>query len=160
MAMFELADAAATRERLSQQSVRVVWESVHDDIVDLHLHPKDVPGAIVALDVTEPPGSWRWGGPKWTAAVPEHGRGGLTGMTIAVTDPVPVARRWASVLGVPTSADSELRLDGGRQVIRFVEPERVEGIVAAEVAVPSGTPTGMITVAGVDFDRRPSEEPA
>src|SRR5205823_1269111 len=65
MCMFELADEAATRTRVSAAGVRVVHDTAHPDIVDLHLHPKDVPGAIVALDVTRPVGSWRWGGPAW-----------------------------------------------------------------------------------------------
>jgi hypothetical protein len=163
MVMFELADAEATRSRLADLSVRVVFESVHDDIVDLHLHPKDVPGAIVAVDVTTPPGSWRWGGPSWTAAVPPHGPGGLTGLTVAVSDPVAVAERWAAVIGVPEPpVDGVLRLAGGRQEVRFVPANgsTADGIVGAEVAVPPGTPTGIISVAGVDIDRRPSEEQA
>jgi hypothetical protein len=160
MAMFEVADADAARRRLDALGVRVVWETVHDDIVDLHLHPKDVPGAIVAVDVAAPPGSWRWGGPRWTATVPEFGAGGLTGLTVAVPDPVAVAERWATVVGTPEApVDGVLRLAGGKQEIRFIPVDgSTDGIVAVEVGVPSGVPTGIITVAGVDFDRRPSEE--
>ena len=73
MAMFEVTDVSGTRARLDQHGVRVIWDTTHDDIVDLHLHPKDVTAAIVALDITKPRGSWRWGGPAWTAAVPDHG---------------------------------------------------------------------------------------
>jgi hypothetical protein len=65
MCMFELADAPAVRQRIEDLGVRVVHDTTHDDIVDLHLHPRDVPGAIVALDITDPVGSWRWGGPRW-----------------------------------------------------------------------------------------------
>lgn len=68
MVMFEVADASATRRRLEHLGVRVVWDTTHPDIVDLHLHPKDVGGALVALDITHPVGSWRWGGPQWTAS--------------------------------------------------------------------------------------------
>src|SRR5689334_16200286 len=67
MVMFEVADAVETRRRLQSLGVRIVWDTTHEDIVDLHLHPKDVGGALLALDVTEPVGSWRWGGPDWTA---------------------------------------------------------------------------------------------
>src|SRR5947209_17732835 len=63
MCMFEVPDIDATRRRLAETGVRIVHDTTHPDIVDLHLHPKDVPGAIVALDVTRPVGSWRWGGP-------------------------------------------------------------------------------------------------
>lgn len=161
MAMFELTDAAAARQRLAELSVRVVWETAHDDIVDLHLHPKDVPGAIVAVDVTTPPGSWRWGGPQWTAQVPAHGPGGLAGMTVAVADPEAAAERWAAVVGAPEPpTDGVLRLAGGRQELCFVPVNGATGecIVAVDVVVPPGVPTGMITIAGVEFDRRHSEE--
>jgi hypothetical protein len=163
MVMFELHDAVAARQRLDDEGVRVVWETVHDDIVDLHLHPKDVSGAIVALDITTPPGSWRWGGPEWTAQVPAHGPGALTGVTVAVPDPVAVARRWAAVVGAAEAPiDGVLRLAGGRQEIRFVpaDSSAVDGVVAAEVVVGPGVPTGIITIAGVDFHRRPHEERA
>src|SRR3954462_421813 len=62
MVMLEVADATATRDRLERLGVRIVWGTTHADIVDLHLHPKDVGGALVALDITDPVGSWGWGG--------------------------------------------------------------------------------------------------
>ena len=37
-----------------------------------HLHPEDVPGAIVSLDWADPEQSWRWAGPSWTGHVPDH----------------------------------------------------------------------------------------
>src|SRR4051794_14194436 len=122
MAMFEVDDVAATRARLATHGVRVVWDTTHDDIVDLHLHPKDVPGAIVALDVTDPVGSWRWGGPAWTAQVPDHGTGELAGLTVAVADPADAAARWAAVLGLVPDGD-RIQLAGGRQQLRFTAAE-------------------------------------
>src|SRR4051812_40180949 len=84
MAMFEVEDADATRRRLEALGVRIIWDTAREDIVDLHLHPKDVGAAIVALDITRPVGSWRWAGPAWEGRVPEHGPGGLRGLTVAV----------------------------------------------------------------------------
>jgi hypothetical protein len=157
MAMFELNDAAAARERLNAAGVRVIFESVHDDIVDLHLHPKDVPAAIVALDVTDPSGSWRWGGPAWTAQIPEHGDGGLRGLTVAAGDPDAAARRWAQVIGIAADGRT-LVLDGGRQRIEFVDAEAPaeEGITAVALALPGVTTD--VDVAGVRFTCQPTEE--
>ncbi len=146
IAMFEVADAAATRRRLAHAGVRVVWEHTEPDVVDLHLHPKDVPGAIVALDVTDPPGSWRWGGPAWTAAVPPHGPGGLRELSVAAERPDVASRRWADVLGVRHDPEG-LALDDGRQRLRFVPTRGRAGIVAATIALP--TPPARVTVAGV-----------
>jgi hypothetical protein len=153
MAMFQLGDAVVTRHRLHDLGVRIVWDTTHDDIVDIHLHPKDVPGAIVALDVADPPGSWRWAGPDWTGQVPHHGAGGLTGLTVASSSPSATAQRWAEVLGVTTTEGHTIRLADGEQTLRFVEARDVasEGIVAAEVAAPGGG--AAFDVAGVRFAR-------
>jgi hypothetical protein len=157
MAMFELADVVAARHRLDETGVRVVWETTHDDIVDLHLHPKDVPGAIVALDVTTPQGSWRWGGPAWTAAVAPHGAGGLLDLVVGAVDPDAAAARWASVLGIDVS-DRVVVLAGGQQHIRFtpVAAEREQGIIGVRLAVPVTTgPVAIapVTIGNVQFER-------
>jgi hypothetical protein len=158
MVMFEVADAGATRKRLTELGVRTIWETEHDDITDLHLHPKDVAGAIVALDVTRPVGSWRWAGPGWVGAVPAFGPGGLTGLTVAAVDPQETAGRWAAVLGVTVGSGATVPLAGGAQQIRFVSAaERAgEGIVAVDVVTEAGA--GDCEIAGVRFDRRRPDE--
>ena len=99
--------------------MRIVWQTERPDAVDLHLHPHDVPGALVAVDTMDPPGSWRWGGPAYTGVdVPPTGSG-LAGLTVAVPDPVSAARRWAAVAGVEPDGTAVL-LDDGRQRIEFV----------------------------------------
>src|SRR3954447_18627402 len=151
MVMFEVSDASATRDRLDRLGVRIVWDTTHPDIVDLHLHPKDVGGALVALDITEPVGSWRWGGRAWTATAPTPSPGGVRGMTVAVADPEKVVRRWAEVVGLDDPRDTTLRLSGGLQQIRFIDSDGGDRFVAVDVAVPGRA--GPVTIAGVTFDR-------
>jgi hypothetical protein len=148
MAMVEVSDAGAARERVGQLGIRIVWDFAEDDIVDLHLHPRDVPGTLLALDAARPPGSWRWGGPAWTAAVPSHPPGGLRELTIAVADPVAAAQRWAAVLDVP--ADGAAVPLAGQQV-RFTPAGEREGIVALTVAVPEPA-VATVVVAAVRID--------
>jgi hypothetical protein len=156
MVMFEVADTTATRDRLERLGVRIVWDTTHPDIVDLHLHPKDVGGALVALDITDPVGSWRWGGEAWTATAPTPEPGGVRGMTVAVADPDKVARRWAEVLDLNEPPDQTLRLADGRQQIRFADSAGGgERFVAVDVAVPGHR--GPVTIAGVTFDRTDTE---
>jgi len=107
MTLFQVADLAAARRRVADLGVRVVWTADLTDIAGTHLHPKDVPGAIVSLDWADPADSWRWAGPSWTGRAPEHAPGGVTGLTIEVSDPVRAAQRWAAVLGVAASRDGE-----------------------------------------------------
>jgi len=98
MAMLQIDDLAAARERARTASVREVFEIELEDIAEVHLHPGDVRGAIVSLSVPRPAESWRWGGEGWAErAVP----GGITAVTVAVADPDTVADRWATIAGGP-----------------------------------------------------------
>ena len=160
MAIFQVPDLAAARARLPGLGVRVVWTADLPDIAGTHLHPKDVPGAIVSLDWAEPAGSWRWAGPAWTGRVPEHpGGGGVTGVTIEVADPAAAAARWAAVLGVTWAANGAangtaagIELAGWGQRLRFepARPGQGEGITAVSVA---GLPAGQAArvIGGVRF---------
>lgn len=160
MAMFQLDDLAAARHRLDSLGVRIVHEHTVEEITDVHLHPRDVPGAIVALDeVVEPPGSWRWAGPAWQARVPEHPPGGVVGMTVASRDPGRDGRRWADVVGVGLAPGPEVVLAGGEQVVRFVPAtgEGRLGIVAVTLAVAFDVAPGTeVEVGGVRFDLVPA----
>jgi hypothetical protein len=167
MLMVDAPPPVLERTRLGELGVRVVHEVVLPDVTDLHLHPKDVGGALLALDTVDPPGSWRWAGPTWTppfeSGFPPPARGGLRSVTIAVDDPLAVAQRWAAVLDLPL-AGAELVLDTG-QAVRFVAPAPRTGrraglgIVAATISL-SGTQPVSEVVAGVAFDVIPLEETA
>jgi hypothetical protein len=153
MAIFQVPDLALARRRVAAAGVRVVWSADYADIAGTHLHPRDVPGAIVSLDWADPPESWRWAGPQWVGQAPAHVSGGLSGLTIEVADPPGAARRWADVLGVPVTDDNDaatIRLEHARQDLHFVPAAgSAEGIT--EVRFVAGTPTAPIEIAGVRF---------
>ena len=92
MAIFEVVDLAAARARVRGLGVRIAWEIELEGIAGMHLHPADVPGAIVSLDQPRPPGSWLWGGPDWRPAA-----GGIRSVTVEA--PEGAADRWTEVLG-------------------------------------------------------------
>ncbi len=146
MALFDLEDLAGARERLGPLGVRVVWQIDLPDIAGTHLHPADVPGAIVSLDRSEPRGTWRWGGPEWTGHRGAGAPGRLTGITVAVHEPRAAMTRWAEVLGVAGTAEpgegARLRLDGGD--VRFVPvgSGTAEQITAISLQVPSEVRAG------------------
>jgi hypothetical protein len=152
MAIFQVPDIAAARGRLSRLGVRVVWTADLPGMAATHLHPKDVPGAIVSLDWASPEESWRWAGPSWTGGAPEHAPGGVTGLTIEVSDPAAAARRWASVLGIPSrggrAAVTVLPESGQR--LRFVPAPAGQGEGIAAVTL-TGLPGGPRTIGGIQF---------
>ena len=87
MVIFDLEDLGGARARARELGMRVVWQVDLPDISATHLHPADTRGAIVSLDQSRPYGSWRWGGPEWTARVGTAAPGRLAGIAIAVEDP-------------------------------------------------------------------------
>ncbi len=170
MVIFDLEDLDGARSRALGLGVRVVWQLDLPDISGTHLHPADMRGAIVSLDQSRPYGSWRWGGPQWTAQTGPTAPGRLAGITVAVGDPRAVAARWGEVLGVPVrgctarvpggagartdgdvQADADgdgpaLRLDGGE--VRFVQAAsaRAEGIVEIALELEQQLPGGADTI--------------
>jgi hypothetical protein len=154
MAIFQVPDIAASRRRIAGLGIRVIWTADLPDIAATHLHPRDVPGAIVSIDWAMPEKSWRWAGPAWTGRAPAHSPGGLTGLTIEVTDPAAAAERWAAVLETPAGGDGRtavIELPESAQWIRFVPAGHGHGagIIAVTMAGLSGAPR---TIGGVRFE--------
>jgi hypothetical protein len=157
MAIFQVPDIGPGRRRIVDLGVRVVWTVDLPDMAGTHLHPKDVPGAIVSVDWAEPAASWRWAGPSWTGQAPPHGAGGLAALTIEVGDPPAAASRWAAVLGLTAAAgggdrgEAVIELPAHGQWLRFVQvlAGRGEGITEVTIAGLPGTASAQI--GGVRF---------
>jgi len=107
MLLLQTDDFESARARMARLGVRTVWSAEVDDIRAMHLHPKDLGGAIVSVDQPWPAAAWRWGGPDWR---PQAGRAAtqrVVGVTIAAHDPRAMAARWAEVLGLAAPHEAE-----------------------------------------------------
>ena len=160
MAIFQMPSIDEARRRVTDMGVRVVWQVDLDDIAGTHLHPKDIPGAIVSLDWASPADSWRWGGPAWTGSVPAHPAGGISGITVEVEEPRVAAQRWARALGLDAEIAGGValvRLGTAGQTLRFVSVEdgRPQGITEVWLTPGmEGLPEGegpVAEIAGVRF---------
>lgn len=122
MVIFQVGDLAPARARLAELGVRVVWEGKQKGAATLHLHPRDVGGAIVSLDTMDEPGAWEWAGPKWRQHVRTDVTGAIVGAELESPEPERLAARWAEVLARPLARDAAGRpaiaVEGG--VLRFV----------------------------------------
>ena len=126
------------RARMEALGVRIVWEAALEGAGTIHLHPRDVGGAILSLDWMDPPESWRWAGPRWREALHTDVTRAIAGVEIQAENPAAMAHRWSEVLAVPAREDGgdhaiALR-DGG--AIRFTKDrdgrgEGVSGLVVA-----------------------------
>jgi hypothetical protein len=151
MAIFQVDDLAACRARLDRLGVRVVF--AHAERVPatgartetLHLHPRDVGGAIVSLDESTPVAGWAWAGPDWERHVRTAVATGIAGLALGAPDPEALAARWAAVLDRPArpSADGgafEITLDDGG-ALRFAPGAREE-IAAVRVRAADAARAG------------------
>lgn len=139
MVILQSDDLERDRERMQALGVRIVFQHALPDIATIHLHPRDVGGAILSLDVAMPPTSWRWAGPDWPERVAREVSRAIGGVELQTHDPDGLASRWSRVLDWPAVESGgdgqEIRLDAG--VIRFGRERdgRGEGLVAVEVEV-------------------------
>ena len=117
MAMLQVEDLAAARERAARSEIREVFEVEFDDIAEAHLHPADIGGAIVSVSEPRPAPSWSWGGPDWQG---RSAPGTVLGLTVAVADADETEGLWREVAGGPIPAD-------------FVTDPAGPGIVAVEL---------------------------
>jgi glyoxalase-like protein len=101
MLMFQIADLDRARARVRALGIREVFAVDLEDIVEAHLHPADVGGAIVSLSRPTPQRAWRWGGPGWEE---RSAAAAVAGVEVTVSDPAGVAARWREVLGVDPEA--------------------------------------------------------
>ncbi len=125
MVILQSEDLAKDRRRVEELGVRIVWETALEDIATIHLHPRDVGGAILSLDEARPPESWRWAGPDWRAKIRSDVVTGIAGVELQARDPAALAARWSRLLARPVGAGAagspEIALEAG--TLCFV-PER------------------------------------
>lgn len=140
MILLQTDDLDRARARAEGCGIRVVWSAAYPDIRAIHLHPKDVGGAIVSLDQPTPPASWRWAGPDWQKFVTRDGARRVVDAEVEATDPKAMARRWAEVLALdePAQHDGAWRLDLTDGNLRFVAARsRGDGVSAFTVTMTS-----------------------
>lgn len=101
MVIVQSDDLSRERKRLQEIGVRIVFETALDDIATLHIHPRDLGGAIVSIDDARPAQSWRWGGPGWELRGSRR-VSGIRAAEIAAVDPEAVALQWSRALGRAT----------------------------------------------------------
>ena len=138
MAIFQVDDLAAARTRIAGLGVRIADQADRNGAAFTHLHPKDVPGAIVSIDAMDPLERWEWGGPDWRENARTDVSVEIRGAEMQLEDPDAVSARWAEVLDRPRErAESGWRIgvDGGELRFGALKDGRGEGLSAFDVAV-------------------------
>ena len=144
MVILETANLKEERARVVDLGIRVAWEVTLDDMSTVHLHPRDLGGAILSFDQPNPPGSWRWAGPDWQNTPASRYCRGICGVELQAPDPAAMVRRWSRALARPAVelADDAFGISLEPGTIRFVPDAdgRGEGVSALQLTAADPTP--------------------
>jgi hypothetical protein len=167
MVIVQVEDLAQEQVRLADTDIRTVFADDRGNAKAIHLHPKDVPGAIPSLDEMSPPESWFWAGDGWEQRAGRYVRG-ILAVEIRSPDPEATGLCWAEAYGIELMpADNGWRLEMDGTEIRFacdaaaVEPALVAiDIEAIDLSAISAAADGLglerdghvVTVCGVEFN--------
>jgi hypothetical protein len=144
MVIFQTDDLDGLRQRLAQHEIRVVHEAAGEGIRGLHLHPKDLGGAIVSVDRSEQPAEWLWAGPEWRDHVRDDVVADLVGVEVQVDDPADAARRWAAVLDRPAGEDHTIAVDDATIAFLPVTDGRGPGVAGIVVQAADRSRAGEV----------------
>ena len=150
MVIVQVEDFDAATKRAETAGVRIVEKVERENQVGWHVHPADLPGAIVSFDWAEPADAWHWAGEDWQSHVKTSVVRRLAGAVISAREPERLAERWQEVLGGELDG-GELRFDGTRVLFEAADRERPRmTAIELEAAdrVAAGTST---TIRGVEF---------
>ena len=119
MVIVQVENLAQEQERLADSAIRTVFADDRGNAKAIHLHPKDVPGAIPSLDEMSPPESWLWAGDGWEQRAGCYARG-ILAVEIRSPDPKATGQCWAEAYGIELMpAGNGWRLEMGETEIRF-----------------------------------------
>lgn len=168
MVLVQTDDLDAERARVTEAGFRLVHDGgvtqpttapgeAPASIHGIHLHPKDVGGAILSIDQSDPPESWGWAGYDWEYHSRTDVVTDLVAIDIQADDPGPMADRWSRALGLPisTSSESESEIELSDAVIRFVPATdgRGDGLAAADLVATDRSRAGeTIELCGTRFN--------
>ena len=100
-----------SQKLVNEYNIKTVWETDLPKAKAMHLHPKQMGGAILSLDWMEPKESWKWAGPNWEKNISGPIKG-IDGVEIQSDDPELMLNTWLRVLGgVERDRENKILLD-------------------------------------------------
>ena len=119
MVIVQVENLSQEQVRLADTGIRTVFADDRGNAKAIHLHPKDVPGAIPSLDEMSPPESWLWAGDRWEQRAGRYVRG-ILAVEIRSLDAKATGQCWAEAYGIELmSAGNGFRLEMGGTEMRF-----------------------------------------
>ena len=143
------------KSRLEENNIRVIHDGKitknNASIRGIHLHPRDVGGAILSLDEANPAESWLWAGQDWQYHSVDTMVTKINAIELQADDPELMAEQWSKATGLPSRS---CVIDLENAVIRFVNTsnKRGDGLTAAYLVAKDRNRAGeSLRICGFDF---------
>jgi hypothetical protein len=132
-------DMAGARQRIADLGVRTIGTLDGGKVAFTHMHPRDVGGTILSLDIMVPKDGWEYAGPRWRENVKTDTSLAIVAAELHADDPDAMSARWSQVLDRPRQKTAEgfrIGLDEDTE-LRFAPAldGRGEGLGAMDVKV-------------------------
>ena len=130
MVIIQVDDFDKTKSLVHGNEIEIVWDTDLPEAKAIHLHPKQMGGAIVSLDWMNPKESWKWAGPEWNKYITDDIKG-IDGVEIQANNPEEMFNRWKDILDASNINESEKKIYLDNTWISFTdEDDRGSGISA------------------------------
>jgi len=130
MVIIQVDDFDRSKSLVNDYKIGIVWDTDLPEAKAIHLHPKQMGGAIVSLDWMNPKESWKWAGPEWNNHITDDIKG-IDGIEIQASNPEEMFNRWKDILEVSNINESEKKIYLDNTWIGFIdEDDRGPGISA------------------------------
>jgi len=139
MVIVDSSDFEKEQARVESSGIEIVWHGNRKEeniqARTIHLHPKQVGGAILSIDHMNPQSAWLWAGTNWEKDINKTLVDVISGVTLQSKDPELLCTKWENALGKKRLLKNELSISLKDSEINFVEDEdgRGEGINAFRV---------------------------
>ena len=136
MIIVDVEDFEHENERVENSEIRIIWngdrqeEGIHARTI--HLHPKQVGGAILSLDKMIPENEWLWAGTKWQEHINNSLVDRLSGVILQSSDPDKLCSQWELALGKERDSGAMLNISLDQSNISFIKDSnsKEDGIYA------------------------------
>ena len=155
MVLLQTDEIPEHKARVEAAGIRVVHDGQINEhgasIHGIHLHPKDVGGAILSLDEANPVESWLWAGQDWQYHSLDGVASRISAIEMQSDDPELLSQKWATAID-RQAQNLAIELDDAE--IRFVvaSDDRGDGFVAADLVATDRSRCGeTLNICGFEF---------
>ena len=123
-------------KRVESSEIKIIWNGDRQEkgihARTIHLHPKQVGGAILSLDKMIPENEWLWAGTKWQECINNSLVDCLSGVILQSSNPDKLCSQWELALGKQRDSGDMLNISLDQSNISFIKDSnsKEDGIYA------------------------------